>query len=468
MRGACHSTATPRARHSPRSGHCICDMQVMCVAQDRALSGTGHDCTSHGRTVLGTAHTMACWHTPQHTSTHHGTQHSRQQAAVPWPGRALKQDVPQWQDVPPQWDIPWARTVGRSGGQSEPGCWRRGRAGRWGAADPRWTCSRHAASPVRHPRRLPGPQNPTWWGDTRAAGGTWLWRGAHSFGGGHTALVGGTRLWHRQTALAGGTQLWQRAHGSGRGHKALAGAHGSGRGHTALAGGTRLWQGQTALVGGAQGSGRGHTVPARMQALRQVARGQWRGGERHEGGSGIPRAGRKGLKIPRPSEAQCRQVPASGAIRDRAVSGIGSRELPQRPGTSTFPKDSPGPPITPGTPRPHSHDGALGEGQVVHQHVQPLVLIIEELPHPPAAPGTSQSPQESGIPPTQPPPPRRPLSWHRDGGGMVGAPRGCRGGCSPSAITGASASAGLSEECRAGRARCGRETEVAAGVAPPP
>lgn len=84
-------------------------------------------------------------------------------------------------------------------------------------------------------------------------------------------------------------------------------------------------------------------------------------------------------------------------IRSRVVSAASSRELPQgtgRPCASQYPR---GPP--PQSPAPYSHDGTLGEGQVVHQHVQPLVLIVEELTHPPTAPGTHQGPEEPATPP---------------------------------------------------------------------
>lgn len=109
------------------------------------------------------------WHGQQHSATARGAGH------VPPPG---------WPAAPG-----WVRTVGRSGGQSGPGCWQRGQAGHWGAADPQWICSRLSASPARRPRRLPGPQNQTWVGHAREGerGGEWggerwgrgrLWRGS--------------------------------------------------------------------------------------------------------------------------------------------------------------------------------------------------------------------------------------------------------------------------------------------------
>ena len=49
------------------------------------------------------------------------------------------------------------------------------------------------------------------------------------------------------------------------------------------------------------------------------------------------------------------------------------------PGSSVLPHWSPTP-----VPGWYSHDGTLGKGQVIHQHIQAFVFIIQKLPHPPA------------------------------------------------------------------------------------
>lgn len=325
----------------------------------------------------GTAHTVPGWFTArgmaaQHTPCQDGASAARskqQHLGRPVPAERGAHGA-QRRDVALRLAARQVRTVGRSGGQSERGCWRRGRAGRWGAADPRWTCSRRAASPARRPRRLPGPQNPTWVGHTGGGGGGW--GGA----GGGTWLRRGAAQPPRQSAEAGGG--WAAA------------GQGEAQGWP--------WDPQPQLLAG------GAEQPLSLSTPRQA-------------GPLVPVRG-------------CTVL----AARNR-----GDPSHPRSPSTTRAPPSTPAPP-----PAPYSHDGALGEGQVVHQHVQSLVLIVEELAHPPTAPGTRQVPWEPGIPPPRhdAPPPAVGIHSPAQGWGEgTGPSRGSGGSCSPAAIAGASAGA---------------------------
>lgn len=49
-----------------------------------------------------------------------------------------------------------------------------------------------------------------------------------------------------------------------------------------------------------------------------------------------------------------------------------------------------------GGPGQGLRDGALGEGQVIQEHIQATVLLVEELLHPPADTGLLKRRQEEG------------------------------------------------------------------------
>lgn len=77
-----HSHTEGEAQPELQALHLCCAGDVL--AQDRAVSGTGHDGTSHGRTVLGTAHTPA--HTTAHTTAHStaGSKWQHHEQPEPW------------------------------------------------------------------------------------------------------------------------------------------------------------------------------------------------------------------------------------------------------------------------------------------------------------------------------------------------------------------------------------------------